>query len=81
MNSIKQKYFITGGAGFIGAHITNYLIDNTNSEVTIYDNFENGRLYPIGERIRNERLHVINGDVKDLGRLKNRPWSDISSCL
>ena len=71
MNSIKQKYFITGGAGFIGAHITNYLIDNTNSEVTIYDNFENGRLYPIGERIRNERLHVINGDVKDLGRLKN----------
>ena len=37
----------------------------------MYDNFENGRLYAFGERIKNSRLEIIEADVKDLGRLKN----------
>ena len=69
--SKSNKYFITGGAGFIGAHIVNYLIDETNANITVYDNFENGRLYAFGERIKNSRLEIIEADVKDLGRLKN----------
>ena len=52
--SKSNKYFITGGAGFIGAHIVNYLIDETNANITVYDNFENGRLYAFGERINLE---------------------------
>ncbi len=66
-----KNYFITGGAGFIGGHLANYLFDNTKSRITIYDNFENGRIYPFGERIKDSRLQIIKGDVKDLGRLKN----------
>ena len=65
------KYFITGGAGFIGAHLTNFLLDHTNTKVTIYDNFCNGRLYPLEDKLNDHRLEVINGDVKDLGRLTN----------
>ena len=65
------KYFITGGAGFIGAHLTNHLLEHTNCEVTIYDNFCNGRLYPLSEKVNEKRLEIIKGDAKDLGRLIN----------
>ena len=67
----QKKYFITGGAGFIGAHLVNNLLDNTDSEITVYDNFVNGRLYHFGERINNPHLKIIDGDVKDLEKLKN----------
>ena len=71
MDKNKPKIFVTGGAGFIGAHLTNFLLDNSNSEVTIYDNFENGKYYHLGDRIKSNRLQIINGDVKDLGKLTN----------
>ncbi len=71
MSKEYTKYFITGGAGFIGAHLTNFLLDNSPSKVTVYDNFCNGRLYPLESKIKDDRLEIINGDVKDLGRLAN----------
>jgi len=32
-----MKYVVTGGAGFIGSHITEYLVDHGH-EVTVIDN-------------------------------------------
>ena len=69
--SSNKKYFVTGGAGFIGSHLVNKIIDETESLITVYDNFDNGRLYAYGERINDPRLEIITGDVKDLGRLTN----------
>ena len=35
-----MKYFLTGGAGFIGSHITEKLLNDTHTkQVYIYDNF------------------------------------------
>lgn len=36
------KYLVTGGAGFIGSHLVDHLIDR--GEVTVYDNLSSGRL-------------------------------------
>jgi len=67
---IDQKYFIVGGAGFIGSHFTDRLLANsTVDRVTIYDNFSSGREWHYARHQGDTRLHVIRGDVKDQDRL------------
>lgn len=36
------KYFVTGGAGFIGSHLVDRLISEGN-QVTVYDNLVSGK--------------------------------------
>jgi len=64
-----KKYFITGGAGFIGAHLTNAILSSTDATVTVYDNFCNGRRWAFGEWLNSERLTIIEGDVRDEEKL------------
>ena len=34
-----MKYFITGGAGFIGSNMVDRVMSDENNRVTVYDNF------------------------------------------
>lgn len=65
-----KRYLITGGAGFIGAHLANRLLDTTASEVVVYDNFKTGRRWHFGDRLKESRLQVVEADVSDQERLK-----------
>src|SRR5215469_8520455 len=66
----KQRYFIVGGAGFIGSHFTDRLLANDSaSAVTLYDNFSSGREWHYEHHLSNPLLNVVRGDVKDLERL------------
>ncbi|NCC51483.1 MAG: NAD-dependent epimerase/dehydratase family protein [Spartobacteria bacterium] len=60
-----KKYFITGGAGFIGGHMTNYILDNTDASVTVFDNFSTGRRWHFGERVKDPRLVIVEADAQD----------------
>lgn len=64
-----KKYFVTGGAGFIGSHFVNRILDTTDSSVTVYDNFSTGRRWHFGERIKDARLRIIVADAQDAHRL------------
>lgn len=64
-----KKYFIIGGAGFIGSHLVKELLKYDNF-VRIYDNFSSGKMYHLSD-IQNERnLDIIKADVKDFDKLK-----------
>jgi UDP-glucose 4-epimerase len=59
-----SRYFLVGGAGFIGSHLARRLAAAGDS-VTIYDNFSSGRMWRLGDA----KVSVVRGDVKDLAPL------------
>ena len=67
----NKRFFIAGGAGFIGSHFTDRLLcDQTTEAVTVYDNFSSGREWHYAHHEQDRRLRVIHGDLKDLAALE-----------
>ena len=67
----QRRYFIVGGAGFIGSHFCDRLLGDPDTAcVTIYDNFSSGREWHHAQHLQNPRFRVVRGDVKELMRLK-----------
>ncbi len=66
---MSKKYFIVGGAGFIGSHLVNSLLKDNNVFVKIYDNFSSGKMFHLEEVINNKNLEIVKADVKDLDQL------------
>ena len=63
------KCVVTGGAGFIGSHITEKLLADGH-EVRIVDNFSTGRPENIEIHKGNPRLSVLQADIADLAAIK-----------
>ncbi len=68
--SHSQRYFIIGGAGFIGSHfIDRLLADPMVAAVTLYDNFSSGREWHYQQHLSDPRFKVVRADVKDVDQL------------
>jgi UDP-glucose 4-epimerase len=65
-----SRYFIVGGAGFIGSHFTDRLLADGAAAVTLYDNFSSGREWHYAHHQNDPRLRVVRGDVKDFPALQ-----------
>ena len=63
-----MKYFITGGAGFIGSTMIERLIHE--NEITVFDNFCSGQMSYIEQYMNNPKFKLIKGDLLDLPTLK-----------
>jgi UDP-glucose 4-epimerase len=65
-----RRYFLVGGAGFIGSHFVDRLLSTPETaRVTVYDNFTSGRDWHLAHHVVDERLVVVRGDAKDLDAL------------
>jgi UDP-glucose 4-epimerase len=64
-----KKYLVTGGAGFIGSHIAQRLLDE-NAVVRVLDNFSGGKHQNIEDLVNSRkpgRLEIYEGDLRDAG--------------
>ncbi len=59
-----MNILVTGGAGFIGSHLSRYLIGNGH-KITILDNFSNSSPANIRDMLLNRKVRLIKGDVRD----------------
>lgn len=66
-----MKTLVTGGAGFIGSHITQALLERGDS-VRVLDNFSTGKRENIDALIQKHgrvQLEIIEGDLRDASRV------------
>ncbi|MEM4686031.1 MAG: GDP-mannose 4,6-dehydratase [Zestosphaera sp.] len=66
-----MKAVVTGGAGFIGSHVTEYLVIK-GFEVVVVDNLSSGSLENINHLIKNGKVKLLIKDLKIFdGELRN----------
>ena len=59
----KKSFLITGGAGFIGSNLAQYLLDFGAKKVRILDDLSNGYLKNLEPYKNDSRLEFIEGDI------------------
>ena len=59
-----MKTFITGGAGYIGSHLADRLLEEGN-HVTVFDNFSTGQHRFLQQANTSEKFKLIKGDLLD----------------
>ena len=60
-----KKFLVTGGAGFIGSHLAQYLLLNGAAKVRVLDNMVNGFESNLDILRKYEAFEFILGDIRD----------------
>ena len=74
MDQLKGKnILVTGGAGFIGSHLSKKL-SSLASNLTVYDNLSNGKV----ENVKHlPKVHFVKADILDLKKLHSQEKADV----
>jgi UDP-N-acetylglucosamine 4-epimerase len=64
-------FLVTGGAGFIGSNLVEYLLKYNVKKVVILDNFATGHRKNIDAFLQDERCELIEGDIRSIETCKN----------
>ncbi len=67
--SEKIRYLVTGGAGFIGSHLVDYLVER-DFAVRVLDNFSSGSPGNILGHLKSGKVELIEGDIRNVDLVK-----------
>jgi UDP-glucose 4-epimerase len=73
MTSLKladSRVLITGGAGLIGSHIADRLVQSDVREIVVLDNFVRGRRENLAAACASGRVTIVEGDIRDRALLR-----------
>jgi UDP-glucose 4-epimerase len=65
-----KRILVTGGAGFIGSHIVDLLVDANAKEIVVIDNMIRGRRENLSHAMPSGRVRLIEGDIRDRELMK-----------
>ena len=63
-----KSILVTGGAGFIGSHLVDRLLEE--NEVFVLDNFSSGKRESLLTHTENPKFHLLEADLLDTGKLE-----------
>lgn len=69
-NLSESSFLVTGGAGFIGSNIVEYLIKYGAGKVRVLDNLSNGYFENIKKYLDLSNFEFIEGDIRNLDTCK-----------
>jgi UDP-glucose 4-epimerase len=61
-----NRFLVTGGAGLMGSHIADRLLAGGAAEIILLDNFIRGSMHNIEETLKDPRVKLVKGDIRDL---------------
>lgn len=67
----QLSFLVTGGGGFIGSNIVEYLLKYGAKKVRVLDDFSNGHRENLIEFHNNPSFELIEGDIRDLQTCKD----------
>src|SRR5262245_17390262 len=65
-----KRVLVTGGAGFIGSHIVDALVDAGCAEVLVIDNMIRGRQENMARALQSGRVKLIVDDIRKASLLR-----------
>ena len=65
MDLNDSRIAVIGGAGLLGSHIVDQLLQEPVAEVVVFDNFMRGRLDSLTGAMRDPRVRVVRGSITD----------------
>jgi UDP-glucose 4-epimerase len=62
---LRSSYLVVGGAGFLGSHFVDALLEDASVErVTVYDNLSGGRIWHIEHHRGDRRFSFVEADIR-----------------
>jgi len=60
-----KRVLVTGGAGFVGSHIIDLLVDEGCGQIVAVDNMVRGRAENLAAAMRRGPVRLVEGDIRD----------------